>query len=328
MTLRTADGAVRRSGRRRTRTALLAGAGTLVALAVALYGARVAAHGTGELRIPAPGATTFLRAVVFAALAVHLGELACARLVGEGPRPRPWAVWAALGGAAASAGQIVVLAAVSDLDLTAAYGTREGGLLLLMANGFALAAACAASGRVRARPLWALAPLALVTGAEALRAHPEPYTPELGTALTVVHLTAGSLWVGGLLYVLRVAHLRGGGVRGAREALTRYARLAGWLYAALATTGTCSTLRRLPADVVLSSAYGRVLIAKLALVAVASALALTARRRMLRRRARHAGDATGPARAELAVLAGVVVVSALLTVVPDPHWISTRLTLQ
>ncbi|MET9428691.1 CopD family protein [Streptomyces sp. NPDC003036] len=324
MTVHAPDGAVRRSGRRRTRTALLAGAGALAALAVALYGAGIAARGTGELRIPAPGATTLLRVAVFAALALHLGELAGARLAGEGLRPRPWAVWAALGGAAASAGQIVVLADVSGLDLTAAYGTREGGLLLLMANGFALAAACAAL----ARPGWALAPLALVTGAEALRAHPEPYTPELGTALTVVHLTAGSLSVGGLLYVLRVAHLRGGGVRGAREALARYARLAGWLYAALAVTGTCSTLRRLPADVVLSSAYGRVLIAKLVLVAVASALALTARRRMHRRRARHGGDATAPARAELAVLAAVVVVSALLTVVPDPHWISTRLTLQ
>ncbi|MFF8287676.1 CopD family protein [Streptomyces sp. NPDC016309] len=313
MTVDTGNGAARRTGRRRTRTPLLT---TLAALlALALCGTGIAARGTGELHIPAPGTTTVLRAAVFAALALHLGELAGARLAGPGRVPRPWALWAALGGAAASAGQIVLLARISDLDLTATYGTRDGGLLLAMANGFALAAGCVALGR----PGWAAGPLALVVGAEALRAHPEPYTPELGTALTVVHLTAASLWAGGLLYALRVVRLRGG----AREILRRYARLALWPYAALAVTGTCSALRRLPADVVVTSAYGRLLLAKLALVAVASALALTARGRL-----RRGGDATTPARTELAVLAGVVVVSALLTVVPDPHWVSTRLSIR
>ncbi|WP_244375576.1 CopD family protein [Streptomyces ficellus] len=311
MTVDTEDGAVRRSGRRR---ALLA-AGGAVALAVAVSGAGVAARGTGELHIPAAGATTCLRVAVFAALAVHLGELAGVRLAGPGALPRALSLWAALGGAAASAGQIALLADVSGLDLTATYGTRDGGLLLAMANGFALAAGCVALGR----PGWAAAPLALVVGAEAMRAHPEPYTPELGIALTVVHLTAASLWAGGLAYVLRTMRLR----RGGRDALARYARLAGWLYVALAVTGTCSALRRLPADVVVTTAYGRLLLAKLALVAVASALAVTARRRL-----RRAGDATTPARAELAVLALVVVVSALLTVVPDPHWVSLRLGLR
>ncbi|MFF9866955.1 CopD family protein [Streptomyces sp. NPDC013953] len=315
----TEDGAVRRSGRRRThapRARLAAAAGLLAVLAAALFGPGIAARGTGELHIPAAGTTTLLRVAVLAALAVHLGELAGARLAGPGPRPSPYALGAALGGAAASAGQIVLLARVSDLDITAVYGTRDGGLLLAMANGFALAAGCVALKR----PGWATAPLALVIGAEALRAHPEPYTPEIGTALTVVHLIAASLWTGGLLYVLRVVRLRGG----AREALLRYARLAGWLYAALAVTGTCSALRRLPADVVLGSAYGRVLLAKLALMAVVSVLAVAARRRLGPR----GGDATAPARTELAVLAGVVVVSALLTVVPDPHWVSTRLSLR
>ncbi|WP_241518962.1 CopD family protein [Streptomyces sp. CB03238] len=291
--------------------ALVAVAGAS-AVTVALLGAGIAARGTGELHIPAPGTTTVLRAAVFTALALHLGELAGARLTGTGPTPRSWALWTALGGAAAAAGQIVLLAEVSDLDLTATYGTRDGGLLLAMANGFALAAGCVALRR----PGWATGPLALVIGAEAMRAHPEPYTPEWGTALTVVHLTAASLWVGGLLYALRTTRLRGGA---AREVLVRYARLAGWLYVALAATGTCSTLRRLPADVVFSTAYGRVLIAKLALVAVASALALAARRRL-----RRGGDATRPARAEVAALAGVVLVSAVLTVVPDPHWLSLR----
>ncbi|MFD3522993.1 CopD family protein [Streptomyces sp. NPDC058653] len=289
--------------------------GAVAALLLVLYGAGLATHGTGELRIPAAGTTSLLRAAVFTALALHLGELAGAALARTGPLPRTLALPAALVGAAGSAGQIVVLAVVSDLDIPATYGTREGGLLLVMANGFLLAAGCAGTGR----PRLALVPLAAVALAEALRAHPEPYSPEWGTALTVVHLIAASLWAGGLCHVLRTMWLRRAAPADARAVLTRYARGALWLLVVLAATGTLSTLRRLPPDVVLTSAYGRVLIAKLVLVAVASVLALVARRRLRRDR-----DAHGAARVELAVLAGVVLVSAVLTVVPDPHWLSTR----
>ncbi|MEU6484257.1 CopD family protein [Streptomyces sp. NPDC046887] len=288
----------------------------LAAAALAYGGAALAGYGTGELSIPGGGATTLLRAAVFVALAVHLGELAGARIAGPGPLPRPWGRWAALLGAAACFGQIAVLAQVSRLDLTAAYSTREGGLLLATANGFALAAAAAGPRR----PAWAVAPLALVVVTEAWRAHPEAYTPEYGAALTVVHLTAASLWVGGLLHVVRTLRLRPDG--GGRRMFARYARLAGWLYAALAATGLCSTLRRLPADVVFSTAYGRVLMAKLLLMAVVSAYALAAHRRL--RRHRDPDGAAAPARTELVALAAVVVVSAVLTVVPDPHWLSLR----
>lgn len=306
---------VREGTRVPTRVRAAGVGGAVLALLVVLYGAGIASRGTGELRIPAAGTTSLLRAAVFAALALHLGELAGAALARTGPLPRALALPAALAGAAAAAGQIVVLAVVSDLDIAATYGTRDGGLLLVMANGFLLAAGCAAAGR----PRWALVPLAGVVFAEALRAHPEPYTPELGTALTVIHLTAASLWAGGLCHVLRTMWLRRADPVDARAVLTRYARGALWLLVVLAATGTLSTLRRLPADVVVTSAYGRVLIAKLVLVVVASALALAARRRLLRGRDVHLA-----ARAELVVLAAVVLLSAVLTVVPDPHWLSTR----
>ncbi|WP_314621393.1 CopD family protein [Streptomyces stackebrandtii] len=147
--------------------------------------------------------------------------------------------------------------------------------------------------------------------AEALRAHPE--LSALGTGLTIVHLTGASLWCGTLLYALRTMRLR----RGGRDVLVRYARMTAVVYAALAATGTVSTLRRLALDTVLTSAYGRVLLVELLLFGVVSLLALTARTRMLAN-----GDAESPARVEVVTLGVILAVSALLTVVPDPHWLT------
>ncbi|MFJ6519562.1 CopD family protein [Streptomyces filamentosus] len=293
----------------RPTAAALAAAAVLVAvLAVAVLGAGLARAGTGELRIPAAGATALLRVLLLAGLALAVGELAGTRIAGTGPLPRPLAAPGALLAAASSAGLLLLLAAVSGLSLPVVYGLREGRLLLVTANACLLAALCAASRR----PALAALPLAAAVLAEALRAHPETAGPGLGTGLTVVHLTAASLWTGTLLYVLRVLRLRGGG----REVLRRYARTAAWAYAALTVTGTVSTVRRLPLEAVLTTTYGRVLLVKLALFGAASLLALAARSRLL-----SGGDARRPARIELGVLAVVVALSALLTVVPDPRWL-------
>ncbi|MEU4077516.1 copper resistance protein CopD [Streptomyces venezuelae] len=287
----------------RLTAAILAAVAVLV---VALLGVGLAQTGTDELRIPAAGTTTLLRLLVFTGLAVHTGEIAGRRLAGEGPRPRSWSVPAALLAAAASAGLLLLFAAVSGLSPSVVYGLREGRLVLVSANAFVLAALCAASRH----PALAALPLAVAAGAEALRAHPETHQPLLGTSLTLVHLTAASLWTGTLLYVLRTVRLRGGG----RDVLLRYARMAAFVYAALAVTGTATTLRKLPLDAVLGTAYGRVLLVKLVLFGGVSLLALAARGRLL-----SGGNAQAPARVELSVLAAIVLVSALLTVVPDPH---------
>ncbi|MGW4163745.1 CopD family protein [Streptomyces sp. NPDC004788] len=285
-------------------------AGTAV-LAVALLGAGLAQTGTGELVIPAAGTITLLRLLVLIAFAVTVGELAGVRIAGEGPLPRRWSLPAAALGCAASVGLLLLLAAVSGLGLSTVYGLREGRLILVTANAFVLTAVCAATRR----PALAALPLAVAVGAEAMRAHPESYSPAIGVGLTVVHLTAASLWFGTLSHVLRTMRLRGG----APDVLMRYARMAAWVFGALCVTGTCSTLRRLPLDGVFSTAYGRVLLVKLGLFGLTALLALTARRRMLR-----GADAQPPARVELGVLAAVVLVSALLTVVPDPHWLLPR----
>ncbi|MYT96985.1 MULTISPECIES: CopD family protein [unclassified Streptomyces] len=300
---------------------LLVVAGLLVSL-VLLFGVQWAAAGTGELRVPGAALTAVLRTVLFAALAVLAGELMAPRFVASVPgRPgsnvRSWAVVASLLGVAAAAGQIFPLAAAHRLGITETCATREGALLLVVAAALALAAFCAA-GR---SSLLALFPLAIGIGAEALRAHPEPYRPLIGAALTVVHLTAASLWAGSLLYVLRTMWLWRQTPGAARALLMRYARVAIWLYAALVATGTVSTLRRLPLDVVFISAYGRLLLVKLGLMALVTTLALLARRQMLR--APDPQLAHRLARREQSVLVLVLAVSALLTVAPDPHWIST-----
>ncbi|MGQ4512486.1 CopD family protein [Streptomyces sp. DW26H14] len=322
------------------RTAGRVAVATTAAALIALLGVAAATRGTGEHPIPAAGTTALLHAVVFAALAVHIGELAGARSArrpagpvpatssgtgdthtaarpGSAPRPRPraFAAAASLAGAGASAGQLVLLSAVSGMDLAAVYGTVDGRLLLVMASGFLLAAGCAALTRAE----WALAPLAAVICAEAARAHPEQFTPLVGSALTAVHLTAASLWTGGLLHVLRVLWLARGDRPSTRAVLARYTRRTGWLLAALAATGTASALRELPFEVALTSAYGRVLLFKLALAGAAGACALGVRRRL-----RRTGAAGPEIHAEIAVLLCVVLVSAVLTVVPDPHWLALR----
>ncbi|MFB7822110.1 CopD family protein [Streptomyces hydrogenans] len=291
----------------RPTVAAVAAAAVLAAvLAIALLGAGLARTGTGELRIPAAGATSLLRVLLLAGLALAAGELAGTRLAGAGPLPRPLAAPGALLAAAASAGLLLLLAAVSGLSLPVVHGLREGRLLLVTANACLLAAVCAASRR----PGLAALPLAAAVVAEALRAHPEAAGFGVGAGLTVVHLTAASLWTGTLLYVLRVVRLRDGG----REVFLRYARMAACVFVALAVTGTASTLRRLPPEAALSTAYGRVLLVKLAFFGGAGLLALAARSRLL-----SGTDARPPARVEPAVLAVIVALSALLTVAPDPR---------
>ncbi|MFH9424492.1 CopD family protein [Streptomyces sp. NPDC017529] len=300
-------------------------AAVCAAALVPLLGTGPAVDESAEIRLPGDGATAFLRAVLLAALCVHMGELAGARLArrvggASAGLPRGWAVRAAWPGAVAAVGQLLLVAGsgspvagVSGPALTAAYGTRPGLLALLEANAFVLAALCAASRR----PGLAVVPLAGVVFGEALRAHPETGTPEVGVALTLVHLTATALWAGGLVHVLRTRWRWRHDAVARRELLVRYARPAALLFAAIAVTGVCSTLRRLPLGETFGTAYGRVLVAKLVLVLVVAGLALAARRR-LRRETAVPGAATGPARAEVVALAAVVVVSAVLTAVPLP----------
>ncbi|MGE9695735.1 CopD family protein [Streptomyces sp. CH6] len=284
------------------------------AFLVPLLGPDLALRGTGEAAAPAVREVGWLRGVMLAALCVQAGEVWLRR----GPTPpRSLAPAAALCGTLAAAGLAVVAAgnllphSPGAVDPGALAQSGDGRLALLEVNAFGAAWLCAL-GR---RPRLAAVPLALVVLAEALRAHPEPSTPWLGSLLTFVHLSCAALWAGGLLAVLRTVP-RLPAPEGARL-LGRYARTAAYLLAALTATGVASTLRRMPpgtvADQLTGTGYGRVLLAKTVLVAGIAALAWRARRHL-----RAGRDAATPARAELLFLALVVLVSALLTALPLP----------
>ncbi|GAA1220086.1 CopD family protein [Streptomyces aureus] len=300
------------------------------AAVIPLLGPSAALDGTGEAAAPGVTGVALLRTVLFVALCVQAGELFAARLSRRVPGapsmdgPRSWSAYAPWAGFLAALGLASIVAngnlvprALSDLDIAGLYGTRDGTLALLEVNAFVVAALCARSRR----PATALVPLAAVVVAEALRTHPPAeHTAYLGSALTVVHLTCAALWVGGLLHVLRTLRLwRTTAPEAGAALLGLYARVAAVLLAALTATGVCSTLRRMPVGTVLdqlvTTAYGRTLLAKVILVAAVSVFALAARGRL-----RHGGlgAAYVPARAEVAALGVVVAVSAVLTALPLP----------
>jgi len=312
------------------RRAVLALALVTAAALIPLLGPSTALHGTGEAAAPGVGGIGLLRAVLFAALCIPAGELFVARLARRLPGappaavPRSWAPYAACAGFVAALGLASVVAtgnlvphALGQIDVGGLYRTRDGALALLEVNAFLVAGLCALARRT-SLSVW---PLAAVVVAEALRAHPTTeHSPLVGSGLTLVHLTCASLWVGGLLYVLRtLRHWRTAPQAGA-ALLGRYARVAAVLLAALTATGTWSSLRRMPRQTILEqlthTAYGRTLLAKLLLVAVVAALALIARLRL--RRADDPLGACTPARAEVAALGLVVAVSGLLTALPLP----------
>ena len=264
--------------------------------------------------------TGILRGLLFAALALSLGELGSLWLLRRIPTPdrvRSWIPWAAIIGAAASVGLAVLLLGNGSLiesftrPTFGALTSRPGIVALVETAGFVFAALTA-----KLRPSWSWLPLIAVVVAEALRAHPGIANPVFGTPLTVLHLGGAALWVGTLVYLLRTALAWRRQPASSRAAIAAYSRPAIWLFSVVAITGLASALLLLPASEILSTDYGRVLLVKVATVALAAGLAGIARRRLHRKASVQ--RVARPARLEAIALAGVLVLSAVLTVLPPP----------
>jgi copper transport protein len=265
--------------------------------------------------------TAVLRWLSFTGLAVALGGVAArglarrhagpggaqASLDAPAPLPGPWALRASLLGLAACAG--LALQAHRDL-LHAAAGVTD----LIELVSFALAAAAA---RLR-RPGLSTIPLCVVIGAEGFRAHPERVIPVGGALLTWAHLVPAALWAGMLCYVVRAAIAWRQDPAAVRRLVGLYARAAGWLFGAVVVTGVTSALVLVPVNDLLTTTYGRVLIIKAVLVAIAAGLALRGRRWLRRDPAPGAGPARAT-RFEACTLLAVLAVTALLTALSPPR---------
>lgn len=289
---------------------------------------------TGRARLAGTAglpAATVLRWLLFSSLALTLGGLVGQRILervqaaAEGtlpawPRP-PLLLSAVVGGLAAL--------------LLAAHTAGQGAITVGLARGPAgwLSSpagriACAevllfAVAGVLVRSPWALlatAPLFAITLAEGFRDHLHARWGIAGALLISAHLAAAAVWAGALLsVVLGAGRWRAAGHRRAAWiAVGDYARAAGWLYLLVIATGTAAAVALVGSWAALTgTAYGQILLVKLALVTAVTVLAGTSRLRL----GSTPDQQPLPGRflrIEAAALAGVLAVTALLVSVPAP----------
>lgn len=276
-----------------------------------------AAVGGGGGSGDGPGISWFaapLRWMLFAGLAIALGGLVAQRVTTSAraenpalPVVRPWAALGAVAGLAGVIGLGVLLAGSSGWDVL--WADRPGRLVTVEATGFISALVLVA---VR-RHGWAVVPLLGVAVAEGVRSHAGVTTPGWGALLTAVHLVAAAVWVGALLHTVR-AGLAWRAHRGAvRWVFAEYARTALWLFLLVVATGTATTVTLIPITALTSTSYGRVLLIKVALVAVAAGLAVAGRAAL-----RRPGRVRRLAGTESTVLVAVLAVAATLVSTPLP----------
>ncbi|MFC5034405.1 copper resistance CopC/CopD family protein [Streptomyces sp. DSM 41987] len=278
--------------------------------------------GLGSAATSGQVVTTALRWILFAALAMVIGEAVAVRWgrrhrPDAGRLPRQWTLPAVLAGLVAALGLVAVivgdgsvLSAVTDPAL-GQLDSRPGVLALVEAGVFA------AAGVVGWRlPRWDWVPVSGVVVAEGLRAHPQAFLAGWGALTTVAHLGAAMVWVGGLVYVVRCAVRWRSAPAASWAVLGSYARLAAWLFAVVVATGVVSALVVVPLSAVTSTGYGRWLLVKLGLVVAVSGCALAARWRLRRR---QNSVPVRLLRAEAGVLVAVLGVTAVLGASAPPR---------
>jgi copper transport protein len=146
--------------------------------------------------------------------------------------------------------------------------------------------------------------------------HPSQTSPRgLAVALDVVHLSAGAIWIGGLLGLLLI------GKAEARRALPRFSTVAIGAVLALLVTGTLAAILQLPTLASLwQTGYGQALLVKIALLAGALVLAAV---NLLRSRPRVQAGREAPALrrlvgGEAVAVIGAVFAAAILTSLAPP----------
>jgi copper transport protein len=283
------------------------------------------------LTVPALWLTGAERWLLLVGLSIALGGLAgrgLARLyfaredtpAAPAPLPAPWALRGSLIGAAASAALLITALAGPGVAASVARPPAPGlgprATAVIAAVELACFTLAAILLRLR-RPGWRVLPLVGVVVAEAVRAHPEGVLPVAGAGLTCCHLLPAVLWAGMLVYAARAAIAWRAYPQPARDLWRVYGTAAAWLFVVVVVTGVFSALLLVPVGSLLTTTYGRFLVAKAALVAVAAVLALAGRAK-LRRLAEPGAGLALATRLEIAALATVLAVTGLLTVLTPP----------
>ncbi|MBJ8340838.1 copper resistance protein CopC/CopD [Antrihabitans sp. YC3-6] len=277
---------------------------------------------TGDRAQPDNSATSWrdavLRWLLFTGVAVSLGGLLAARFTSSAraensalPTVRSWTVAGALIGLAGVAGLAFALVVYAG-TVAALWQGRSGLVLIVEAIGFVLAITLTS---IRGRT-WPAAALLIVVAAEGVRSHANLAAPGWGAVLTGIHLAAAAIWVGALLHTVRAVvawrHQRAA----VRWVLAGYIALAMWTFVVVITTGAVTALLLIPIADVVTTSYGRVLLIKLGLVAVASGLAFVAR--LALRSGQRTDKAPTVLRAENIVLVVVLAASAVRVSTPPP----------
>ena len=193
-----------------------------------------------------------------------------------------------------------------DLGLLTESATGRADLARLAFVAVATAALLVVRRRPRVRPWVGLGAAGGVLASYALSGHvlTEPSVPHL--LAVVVHVLAAGLWLGGLGAVALASRVGGVDVR---TSLRRYAAIAIGALVVVVLTGVAAAVREVAHWYFLTwSGYGRVVLAKAALVVVIAVIGLVAWRR-------SRGDRQpGPARAVgFELVAGVVVLALAVT---------------
>ena len=277
--------------------------------------------------------TVVLRWVVFAALAAALGGLVGRLLVRSvqtiaaqvgAQLPEPWqmpvrpaclfGVVAAVALAAHAADGASFLSGLSSLRPSRLNGGAAA-VPMTEALLFSVSAVLSSTrGRIR---VLAVAPLLGIAFAEGVRGHLRAQDGAVGAVLIGVHVAAAAAWTGALLVVLQTAsrwRTAGRGNAGWQLVHT-YSRAALVAYLLVTGTGTTAAVLLLPSWVSLTDTrYGVALLAKLALVAGVTVLALRSRRQLGRTEFSTNGLRLGllEPRALTAVLAAAAVLVSLV----------------
>jgi copper transport protein len=276
-----------------------------------------------------------VRVALIGALLLFVGGGAFSLVVARGWRPAGWGAMAltmALGGlvelVAASAidGRRSILGAIAPWSwpAVAADDPTRGYLIAVVAAGVAWwfgrgALAPSSWKHRRGRQPWRLVvALAIVPSALVLAGHaPSSELAPLRVAFDWIHVVAAAIWVGGLVQLLALTRGSRARTAPAAGAIERYSRLALIAVSAVVVTGATAAIIELDGPGSLTStAYGRLVLAKVLLLCAAIPLARRNQRRHVPAILRGAGDAVGELRRfvrwELVIAALIVLATAAL----------------